>query len=297
MMSETKIRSMTGYGRGESDAEGIRFTVEVRSVNHRFLELAVKLPSGWGALEEEVKRQVRRWVRRGRVDVTVTLEGDGAASRKLTVDWEAADSLLQASRELRERLGITGELTLRDLLHHSEVLKAEEQMPDPEVWKAPLLTAVEQACQSLGGMRRREGRVLAEDLMHRTGVLAQRVEEIRSRAPQVVSDYRRRLEERIRELLGGVDPEPDRLLTEAALFADKADIQEELTRLSSHIGQFREALRQEKPVGRRLEFLLQEMNREINTIGSKANDAQIAEKVVDSKSELEKMREQVQNIE
>lgn len=297
MMSESKVQSMTGYGRGESDAEGVGFTAEIRSVNHRFLEMTVKLPSGWGALEEEVKRRVRRWVRRGRVDVTVTLNGDGAAFRKLTVDWEAAESLVQASRELTERLGITGELTLGDLLHHPEVLKAEERMPNPEGWKTPLLGAVEQACQSLSKMRRREGRVLAEDLMHRIGVLEQRVEEIRSRAPQVVSDYRGRLEERIRELLGGVDPEPDRLLTEAALFADKSDIQEELTRLSSHIGQFREALRQEKPVGRRLEFLLQEMNREVNTIGSKANDAQIAGKVVDSKSELEKMREQVQNIE
>lgn len=297
MMSETKIRSMTGYGRGESDAAGIRFTVEARSVNHRFLELTVKLPSGWGALEEEVKKQVRRWVRRGRVDVTVTLEGARAASRKLIVDWEATDSLLHASQELRERLEISGELTLTDLLHHPEVLKAEEQKPDPEAWQSPLLTAVEQACQSLGEMRKREGRVLAEDLLHRTEVLAQRVEEIRCRAPQVVIDYRERLEERIRELLGGVDPDPDRLLTEVALLADKADIQEEVTRLFSHIGQFRETLRQEKPVGRRLEFLLQEMNREINTIGSKANDVQIAEKVVDSKSEMEKMREQVQNIE
>ncbi|PTX61212.1 uncharacterized protein (TIGR00255 family) [Melghirimyces profundicolus] len=296
-MDQYHIRSMTGYGRGVASSGDLRFTVEIRSVNHRFLELTVRLPAGWGSLENDIKNEVRKTVRRGRVDVTVTVEGKKNSQRKLAVDWNAVEELREAARVLREKWGVEGTLTLSDLLQHPEVLRVEEPVADPEEWGGTLLDAVKRAVGSLSEMRKREGDVLAQDLARRINTLRVCVKEIRKRAPEVVAEYRRKLEERIRELLDGTDPDPERLLTETAIFADKADIQEELTRLSSHFDLFSDTLKQEEPTGRRLDFLLQEMNREINTIGSKANDAAITERVVDCKSELEKMREQVQNIE
>lgn len=297
MMNEHNIRSMTGYGRGMSEAGGIRLVAEIRSVNHRFLEWAIRLPSGWASLEDRVKKTVASVVRRGRIDVTVLLEGKEVAEKKLTVNWEAARSLADAAGRLQEQLGVEGTFSLSDLLHHPEVIQVEETKLDPEEWEAPLIQAVEEATHALLEMRQREGAALAEDLSNRIKLLRGYVKGMAQRSPHVVAEYRSRLEEKIRDVLDGTDPDPDRLLTEAAVFADKSDIQEELTRMSSHLDQFSSALTRQEPVGRRLDFLIQEMNREINTIGSKANDARIAELVVDCKSELEKMREQVQNIE
>lgn len=288
---------MTGYGRGYRLEDGIGYEVEIRSVNNRFLDITVRLPGGWVCLEERVKRTIQSMVRRGRVDVFVQVRTEQPSRRKVTVDWGVAESVIRAAREMKEHFSLDGSLSVSDLFHVPEVVSVEEVPLDPESCSVPLLEAVRKACINLVEMREKEGAALAEDLLSRTETLSKRFIEIRERAPRVVEEYRRRLESRLKEWMDGVSLDENRLMMEAALFAERSDIEEELTRLESHLNQFRQLLSSDEPVGRRLDFLLQEMNREINTIGSKANDGQISLYVVDCKSELEKMREQVQNIE
>lgn len=292
-----KIRSMTGYGRGCRLKDGISYEVEIRSVNNRFLDITVRLPGGWVSLEERIKREIQSLVRRGRVDVFVQVRTDQLPRRNVTINWEVAEAVIRAAREMKERFALDGSLSVSDLFHVPEVVSVEEVPLDPESCGDPLLEAVRLACINLVEMRKKEGEALAEDLISRTEALRKRLIEIRERAPRVVEDYRRRLEARLKEWMDGVTLDENRLMMEAAVHAERADIEEELTRLDSHVSQFRQLLSSDEPVGRRLDFLLQEMNREINTIGSKANDGLISLCVVDCKSELEKMREQVQNIE
>lgn len=288
---------MTGYGQGECTVDGVRFVVELRSVNHRYLEMMVRMPTGWISLEEQVKKTIRSAIKRGRIDVFITKEGEGITRRRLGIDWDVAGSVIQAAEELKTTYQVEGTVTIPDLLAMPDVLKAEEVRWDLDQIRPALIKAVEGACSSLVCMRQREGEALFVDLLQHLEKLKKLVAEIGKRAPVVVTEYRDRLHKRLLEFLDEASLEEDRLLAEAAIFADRSDIQEELIRLSSHIDQFHSVLYREEPVGRRLDFLLQEMNREINTIGSKGNDAQITSKVVDFKSELEKMREQVQNIE
>lgn len=289
--------SMTGYGRGEMESNGFRYLVEIRSVNHRFLEVVVRLPHGWMALEEGVRKQVQQVVRRGRVDVFISVEGTTPPEKKVQVDWGLVKGFLTASRELEKQLGISARLTVADLIHKPEFWVVEEAACDVENHREALFQAVQKACLDLKEMRNREGEHLGKDLAQRMQGFLQQVAKMKAAAPRVVEQMKQRIQTRMEELLEGRGTDPDRLLMEVAIFADRADITEELTRLSSHAGQFLLALTQTEPVGRRLDFLLQEMNREINTIGSKANDQQIGALVVECKSELEKMKEQVQNIE
>lgn len=293
----SKIRSMTGYGRGECIVDNVRYVVEMRSVNHRFAEIVVRLPAGWNILEDPVRKQVQQVVRRGRVDVWITVDSEGALQRSASVDWQLATSIVGAAEEIKKRLNLPGSFGVGALLAFPDVLLLQESQVDPERHAAPLLSAVGDATSELLRMRIREGKVLRGDLEGRIQGLQQKIDSLSQRAPLVVEEYRARLASRLREFLDGREFDEDRVLLEAALFAEKADIQEELTRLASHVEQFSGALHSEEPVGRRLDFLLQEMNREINTIGSKASDQFISSQVVECKSELEKMREQVQNIE
>ncbi|PTM59143.1 YicC/YloC family endoribonuclease [Desmospora activa] len=291
------IQSMTGYGQGDCEVTGVQFHTEIRSVNHRFLEMTIRMPAGWGVMEEEVKSVLRRHLKRGKVNVVLTVEGEPASRRELDVDWELADHLMQAARLLQERYGFTHSITLADLLHHPHVLQMAEARVQPEEFRQPLLEMVESAVQSLLTMRKKEGESLADDLLIRLENLEQLTQAMKERVPYVVTHYRERLQERLSEFLDTAVLDQDRILAEAAVFAERADIAEELTRLNSHLSQFRESIHRRDAVGRRLDFLIQEMNREVNTIGSKAHDAQIGSLVVECKSELEKMREQVQNIE
>src|SRR5690606_20554440 len=292
-----KIRSMTGYGRDCLLKDGISYEGEIGSVNNRYLDITVRLPGGWISLEERIKREIQPLVRRGRVDVFVQIRTDQLSRRNVTVNWEVAEAAIRAAREMKGRFALDGSLSVSDLFHVPEVVTVEEVPLDPESCSEPLREAVRTACIRLVEMRRKEGEALAEDLFSRTETLQNLLVEIRSRAPKVAEEYRRRLETRLKEWMEGVSLDENRLMMEAALYAERADISEELTRLDSHVSQFRRLLSSDEPVGRRLDFLLQEMNREINTIGSKANDGLISLWVVDCKSELEKMREQVQNIE
>ncbi|MFC7442373.1 YicC/YloC family endoribonuclease [Laceyella putida] len=291
------VTSMTGYGRGEVETDEFRVTAEIRSVNHRFLEVMVRLPQGWMALEEPVRRQVQKVVRRGRVDVFISLEGTAPPERKVEIDWRLVESFVAAGAELQHKWGIEPRLTLADLIHKPDFWMIEEAKWDIEEHKGALLQAVEQACARLKEMRRSEGFRLAEDVAGRLAELRRYVQRIEAEVPRIKAHVEGRLMTRLKEMLADVDTPPERVVTEVAVWVEKADITEELTRLKSHAEQFQAALCQNEPVGRRLDFLVQEMNREVNTIGAKANLHTISAYVVDCKSVLEKMKEQVQNIE
>ncbi|UWE02671.1 YicC/YloC family endoribonuclease [Laceyella sacchari] len=289
--------SMTGYGRGEVETAECRVTTEIRSVNHRFLDVVVRLPQGWMSLEEDIRRLVQSVVRRGRVDVFVSLEGMAPPERKVEIDWQFVESFMAAGSALQHKWGIEPQLTLADLIHKPEFWIIEEVKRDVEEYKDICLKAVEQACIRLKEMRMREGLRLAEDVSARLAELMKIVGQIEAEVPQIKTHVESRLMARLSEMLADVDTPPERVVAEVAIWVDKADITEELTRLKSHAEQFQAALKQPEPVGRRLDFLVQEMNREVNTIGSKANLHTISAFVVDCKSVLEKMKEQVQNME
>lgn len=288
---------MTGYGRSEGMDDGVFFRVEIRSVNHRFQEVMVRLPRELLQLEEMIKREVQSAFTRGRLDVFVTIEPAESASSKAEIDWEYVDRIMQSVRELKERYGLTGELNVSDIIHIPDIFAIREDSANVEAWREPLLRVVQEAISALLEMRQAEGAELEKILLQHIERIQQYVAAIRVQAPKVVENYRARINERVQEFLQGLEMDEARLLMEAALYAEKSNIDEELARLDSHCKQFRHYLSLDSPAGRKLDFLIQEMNREINTIGSKANDLTISKMVVEVKSELEKIREQVQNIE
>lgn len=293
------IRSMTGFGQSGRRISGFRIQVEAKSVNHRYAETAVRMNREWLFLEDAIKKCISRDIRRGRVDVFVTIEPDGQSGKKLQIDWEMAHAYMEAARELKTRFGLADEPGLKDLLNVPSMLSWGEHDPvNPALPEEELLACVEEAAVQLASMRATEGVHLHGDLIRRLAVVDGLLTGLKAIAPEVVEDYRRKLAARLQELLpleAAVDD--TRLEQEAALLADRSNIDEELTRLASHVAQFSELLGADEPVGRKLDFLIQEMNREVNTIGSKANRYELSKLVVDLKAELEKIREQVQNIE
>lgn len=291
------VRSMTGFGRGEFTGELGRIVVEAKAVNHRFSEVVFRMPRQFNPLEDQARKLVLREVTRGRVDVFVTWT-PSARTKSVQVDKDLAMAYYYALKELGEEIGSNLELTADTLTRLPDVFSVvEAELTAEELWP-PFAEALSAALSGLLAMREREGAALAQDLLSRIQRIEQIRNEIAQRAPLVVEEYRAKLTRRLEELLppsSGVDPQ--RLAQEVAIFADRADISEELQRLASHMVQFRSALAGDGPVGRKLDFLVQELGREVNTIGSKANDAAITNLVVEAKSELEKVREQVQNME
>lgn len=294
---KNQVLSMTGYGRNEVEINGIHLVTEIRSVNHRFLEIYIKLPPNWLALEELIRRQVKQKIRRGRVDILMTVTREEPAEKELQFDWKLFESFLDIQKQIASNYSMSPKLTMGDLLQHPEFWSVQEPEVELEVLKQPVLESVKIACDAMIAMRSEEGKVLASDLMKCCQKLHNYLKQIQSLAPRVVISYRDRLKQRLMEWLGHEEIDQDRWMTEVAILADKSDVSEECTRLYSHLLQFEETLQSTEPVGRRLDFLVQEMNREVNTIGSKANDQSIRALVVQSKSELEKMKEQIQNIE
>jgi uncharacterized protein (TIGR00255 family) len=294
------IKSMTGYGRGDSSTDRMRFTVEIKSVNHRYNEVMVRMPREWLFVEEQIKKLVQTYLKRGRVDVFVTVHREEIPKKQLRIDWSLADAFKTAGKEMQSRYAFddSERLGLKEILSLPDILQLVEEDSDLESQTPALLKALEAAVERLMKMRREEGAQLVIDMEKRLETLHMDVHQVSVRAPQVIRDARERLQQKIRDgLPEGITLDEGRLLTEVALMAERGDISEELTRLASHIKQFRNMMAVEEPVGRQLDFLVQEMNREVNTIGSKANDLEISQKVVLLKSELEKIREQVQNIE
>jgi len=291
------VKSMTGYGRGDGFAAQKKITVELKSVNNRFTEVVVRMPKHLLPLEERVKKTVQDRVSRGRVDVFITLEEAEEKKRLVKVDKELGLAYYNALRELADTCGIPEKFDLVSMASMPGMLVVEAAEDDLETMWPAIQEATGKALDALVAMRQAEGQKLAEDLLKRREIIGAYVADISQRAPQVVSSYQEKLRGRIQELLGETQIDENKLANEVAFFADRASITEELVRLDSHLQQMAEIIGCEDAVGRKLDFLGQEMNREINTIGSKANDLAISRQVLEVKSELEKVREQVQNLE
>jgi uncharacterized protein (TIGR00255 family) len=290
------VISMTGFGRGKAESDSFTVNVEIKTVNHRFCEMNIRMPRQLLKMEDKIKKNLNQHIRRGRVEVFVSLEGEGAITRSLRVDWKLIDEYYQVMKQAKELYGMEGTINLQDLLNRSDLIYIEESEAGNEELEDLVLAALAEAAVMLKQMRIAEGEELKKDLLVILAQLESNLAELQKLAPLVVQFYKDRLTKRMQEFTGGQLDET-RILTEAAVFAEKADINEEITRLKSHIGQFIQTLNDLDPIGRKLDFLVQEMNREVNTIGSKANDSCIAKKVVEMKSLLEKLKEQVQNIE
>ncbi|MGI6285381.1 YicC/YloC family endoribonuclease [Neomoorella humiferrea] len=291
------LYSMTGYGRGEAKSDGLTVTVEIRSVNQRFLDVVVRLPRLYAALEEKIRQVIKNALSRGRVEVMISINEEFGEKRPLTVDMGLAMAYYNALKELAQKLALSADITAEKLLAFPEVVKIAEPQWDEAVLWPVVEEALTKALDELLAMRRAEGGRLKADLEKRLLYIRQQVEAIRERAPEVPREYAKRLRERIAELCGGIPLDPGRLEMEVALLAERADVTEEIVRLLSHLEQLALAMDGTEPAGRRLDFILQEMWREINTIGAKAGDLAISNLVVAVKGELEKMREQVQNLE
>lgn len=291
------LKSMTGYGRSETENNGRTWNVEVKSVNNRFLDAKVKLPRNYAALEDEIRKKIGLYHQRGRVDLLISVSGDFSDLVKTNVDIELAKTYQQSLSRLAEELGMDAQVDLSLLIGLPDVLTREQQTEDIEAVRPLLVDTVDKALAQCSEMRGVEGEALTKDLDERLQFFADLLESIAQDIPRLTAEREKGLKERLDKLLGTADLDPARLAQEVAIIVDKVDVTEEMVRLRSHIAQFVGLLKSAEPVGRKLDFLIQEFLREVNTIASKINDAETAHKTVALKSELEKMREQVQNIE
>lgn len=290
------VVSMTGFGRSKVDSPQFSVTVELKSVNHRFREFSIRMPRQLMKIEGKIKNKISEHISRGRIEVYITLHGEGAINRNVQIDWELLHEYYGALEKISDRFGINEEININHLLKREEFIIIEETDVGNEELESSVFLAVEQAVLRLKEMRIAEGKILKKDIISYIELFEGHVTQLFEYAPSVVKQYKQRLHKKIAELaVEQVDE--NRLLTEVVIFADKSDISEELTRIKSHLGQLLQTVKLDEPIGRKLDFLLQEMNREVNTIGSKANDALIGKEVVEMKSLLEKVKEQVQNIE
>ncbi|MGG0737939.1 YicC/YloC family endoribonuclease [Niallia taxi] len=290
------VKSMTGYGAGSRKGNGISISAEMKTVNHRFCEQIVRMPKQYLTLEDAVKKLISQYIHRGRAEVFITVDGEKAKNQKMVVDWQLLDEYYRVLEEMRARFTIKEPVSVSELLQNKDCFQLLDNPVNVEEMESMLLGAVKDAAIQLAAMREAEGRELKTNILALLQSVHQVTDKLKRLAPKVAESYRERLKAKLDSYTSGLVDE-SRLLTEVAIFAEKADINEELVRLYSHIHQFASIIEESEPVGRRLDFLLQEMNREVNTIGSKGNAADIASAVVDLKSSLEKMKEQVQNIE
>ena len=291
------VKSMTGYGRAEETLNGCTITVELRSVNNRYLDCNVRMPRLYLFAEETIKSRVQNTISRGKVDVFVTLDSTGGEQVQVSVNQPLADGYYAALIQLAERYGLSKDISVSLLSRFPDVLLAEKAEEDVEQRAQDICSVLDRALADFDQMRTREGARLEADVLSRAARIEELVGKVEERSPQTVAEYRAKLEARMNEVLSNTQLDPARILTEAAIFADKVAVDEETVRLRSHIGQLRHMLEQGGATGRKLDFLIQEFNREANTIGSKCSDIDIARHVVDIKAEIEKIREQVQNIE
>lgn len=291
------IRSMTGYGRGEAVFEKRSITVEVRSVNNRYLDCSVKIPRTYLFVEEAVKARIQSNISRGKVDVFITVDHSGADSVSITVNKPVADGYYTALSSLRDMYRLRDDLSVSLLSRFPDVLLVEKTQEDLEAVAADICSVLDLALADFTAMRQREGARLTQDIKGRAETIRALVGIVEERSPKTVAEYRAKLEQRMAEVLQNTQIEESRILTEAALFADKTAVDEETVRLRSHLREFIGILEKGGAVGRKLDFLIQEFNREANTIGSKCSDTELTRVVVDLKAEIEKIREQIQNIE
>ena len=291
------IKSMTGYGRAVETVNGREFTVELRSVNNRYLDCTVKLPRSLSFAEEAVKQAVKASVSRGKVDVFITVKSENTDDTKISLNTAVVEGYLAAMRQMVDTYGVKDDISVSTLSRMNDVFTVEKPEVDEQQLKADLMGVLEQALAGYDAMRCTEGAALDQDLRTRGETILELVSQVEAGNAQTVIDYRARLENKLKEVLANTNIDESRILTEAAIFADKVAVDEETVRLRSHLQQMNTMLSGGGAVGRKLDFLLQEMNREANTIGSKCTDVRLARIVVDIKAELEKIREQTQNIE
>ena len=291
------IKSMTGYGRAVETVNGREFTVELRSVNNRYLDCSVKLPRSLSFAEEAVKQAVKATISRGKVDVFISVRSEGGEEVKVSLNTAVLEGYLTAMRQMVTDYGVADDISVSAVSRLPEVFTMERPEVDEDQLKADLMAVVAKAIEGYDAMRRTEGVALENDLRSRGQTILELVAQVEQGNAQTVVDYRTRLENKLQEVLANTSIDESRILTEAAIFADKVAVDEETVRLRSHLQQMNTMLSGGGAVGRKLDFLLQEMNRETNTIGSKCSDVRLARIVVDMKAELEKIREQTQNIE
>lgn len=291
------IKSMTGFGRAEEVLNGRDILVEIRSVNHRYYEFSSRIPRAYGYIEEKLKSLLNGRIARGKTEVSVTVSSVEGKEAVIEVNEAIASGYVYALRKANEKLGLTDDITLSQMMRLPDIFTVRKVQDDEDqVWQ-DVKTVTEKALDNFVRMRETEGVRMKEDLLFRLENIEKMVSDVEVRSPEVNAAYRDRLYNKIKEVLADKNVDESRLLTEAAIFADKTAVDEETVRLRSHINQFRSMLELNEPVGRKLDFLIQEFNREANTIGSKAQDAKITKTVVELKSEIEKIREQIQNIE
>lgn len=289
--------SMTGYGRGVKSKDEYLITIEVKSINHRYLELYFRIPKAYYFLEDRLRRDISSKIARGKLEVTVNIERFNLIESQVELDKALLTSYITTIQEMKEEFKLKGKLTLASTINLPNIFKFNQPEDDQDKLFSIAGAALAEALNSLLEARAAEGERIGNDLQSRITSLEKWRNDLLTVAPEVVINYQEKLMQRIQELTGGLEIDPGRLAMEIAIFADKADISEELVRTKSHLQQFIDALRLVEPVGRRLDFIIQELNREINTIGSKANDLRITQVVIAFKTELEKIREQIQNIE
>ncbi len=288
---------MTGYGRGQATVDGTDILVEIKSVNNRYYDFSARLPRMYGYLEEKLKTFMNGSISRGKIEVSVSIYNSGSKSEEISINLDVANGYINALREANETLGLNDDITLSHVSRFPDVFIIKKIIEDEEsVWNN-IKPVAEEAVARFVAMRETEGEKMKEDLSSRLDFILSKVEEVEKISPTTTENYRNRLYQKLKDILSDNNIDEQRILTEAAIFSEKVAVDEETVRLRSHISQFRELLETDEPVGRKLDFLVQEMNRESNTIGSKAQDIAITKIVVDIKSEIEKIREQIQNIE
>lgn len=289
--------SMTGFGRGESQNENYEFVVEVRSINHKYLDMNIKMPKTLSFLEENIRLLIKESLTRGRIDISVKLQTMGKNPVDLVFDEDLATKYFNILSEIRQKFSAKDDISVTEIAKYPCVINEEEKEQDEEeIWKT-LVQAVEKAILGLIQMRCKEGKKLTEDIISRTEELDLLIKEVEKHSLNLIDDYKDRLNQRIGELLMEVELDQSRLAQEVAIYADKVGIDEEIVRFKSHIKQLKDTVIKNEPVGRKMDFIVQEMNREVNTIGSKSTKLEITNLVVELKTVIEKIREQIQNIE
>ncbi|MGI8315063.1 YicC/YloC family endoribonuclease [Halobacillus mangrovi] len=292
------VKSMTGYGKKSIEVAETRLHVEIRSVNHRFLDISAKMPRNLMFIEEKLKRKIREVLSRGRIDLFITVEGQSIFEKKVDVDWRILDQYVEKLKQIKAHYDLTEHISIDMVTKLENVFSVQEIEENTNELQEALTSSIEEALNRLIVMRTAEGERLKSDLHQRITKVSSLLEKLEARRPYVVEEYKERIRARIEEYTKEeIQPDDTRILQEVGLLAEKGDVTEEFTRMHSHLSQFSKILTLEEPIGRRLDFIVQEMHREVNTIGSKSNDAKLTEWVVDLKNEIEKMKEQVQNIE
>lgn len=290
------IKSMTGYGRAKLSKDDREYQIEIKSVNHRYLDISVRIPKQLSYLEETIKKEIAKKVKRGKIDVFVTFENNSLEGKEIKINTELAKAYIDELKKLAEKENILSDIQVTEISKYPDVLNIQSSQDDEKITEE-VLENITIATDNLVQMRETEGNKISEDLLKRLNIINKKVEEIAKLSTGLIEEYVVKLEERIKEILKDQEIDKTRLAQEVVIYADKCSIEEEVTRLNSHISQFKNLLNSNEAIGKKLDFIIQEMNRETNTIGSKANNLEITNGVIDIKTEIENIREQVQNIE